>query len=41
MKRYTLIDNKTGCKSEYSTIEWVSVWWLMWVFGVLTGMLVC
>ena len=37
MKRYTVINNKTGRKNDYSWVTWNIAWGLVFVFGILTG----
>ena len=37
MKRYTVIDNKTGYKNDFSWLEWNIVWGLMFILGMMTG----
>tara|TARA_R110000796_G_scaffold105733_4_gene216037 strand:+ start:97 stop:273 length:177 start_codon:yes stop_codon:yes gene_type:complete len=37
MKRYTVINNKTGYKNDYSWIAWNIAWGLVFAFGMLTG----
>lgn len=40
MKRYTVINNKTGYKSNYSYFMWNLAWSLVFIFGVLTGIFI-
>lgn len=40
MKRYKLIDNKTGKVFEYSSFMWGLVWRGVYIIGVLTGILI-
>lgn len=37
MKRYTVIDNKTGYKNDYSWLAWNVAWALVFIFGMMTG----
>lgn len=37
MKRYTVIDNKTGYKNDYSWLTWEISWFLVFIFGVVVG----
>lgn len=37
MKRYTLINNKTGHKNNYSFFIWNLAWILVFIFGMITG----
>jgi len=38
--RYTLIDNKTGKRTHYSKTEWIVAWYIMFLFGAITGALI-
>tara|TARA_R110002126_G_scaffold187208_1_gene335770 strand:+ start:982 stop:1125 length:144 start_codon:yes stop_codon:yes gene_type:complete len=38
-KRYTLIDNESKKKMEYSRNEFNLAWVLLYLFGIATGML--
>lgn len=40
MKRYKLIDNKTGNVTEYSSFMWELAWKLVFISGILTGVLI-
>lgn len=37
MKQYTVINNKTGYTKSYSWWQWNGAWWLVFIFGVITG----
>jgi hypothetical protein len=37
MKRYTVINNKTNNKTNYSELVWNAAWWLVFIFGIITG----
>ena len=37
MKRYTVIDNKTGYKNDFSWLEWNIAWGLIFILGMMTG----
>jgi len=37
MKLYTLMNNKTGQKNEYSWLAWNIAWLISFLFGVITG----
>jgi hypothetical protein len=39
MKRYTLIDNKTGEKHHYSYLVWNFAWGIVFVMSVINGIL--
>jgi hypothetical protein len=40
MKRYKLIDNKTGKVSEYSNFMWELAWKVVFICGVGSGILI-
>lgn len=40
MKRYKLIDNKTGNVTEYSAFMWELAWKIVFVCGIGTGILI-
>jgi len=40
MKRYKLIDRKTGKITEYGTFEWELSWKLVFILGIGTGILI-
>ena len=37
MKKFTLINNETGVRNEYSKMAWEISWVLVFVSGVVTG----
>lgn len=37
MNKYTLIDNESGNKREYSSFEWNLAWTLVFISGILIG----
>lgn len=37
MKKYTIINNETGEKHNYSWLSWNLAWALVFIFGVITG----
>jgi len=37
MKRYTVINNKTGYENDYSWLAWNIAWALVFIFGMITG----
>lgn len=39
-KRYTLTDSKTGLTYKYSKLQWETAWWLMYVFGIILGIMI-
>ena len=38
--RYTVIDNKTGKRTLYSKLEWITSWIIMFFLGAITGALI-
>lgn len=38
MDKYTLIDNTTGKKKTYTSVQWETAWAMVFVFGILTGL---
>lgn len=39
-KRYTLKDNKTGTITEYSKLQWDIAWILVYISGIIIGVLI-
>jgi hypothetical protein len=37
MKRYTVTDNKTGNKYNYSYLVWNFAWAIVFAIGIITG----
>ena len=37
MKRYKLIDNRTGKITEYGKLEWDFAWYAVFIIGLLIG----
>lgn len=37
IKKYTVINNKTGYKNDYSTITWNVAWLFVFICGVILG----
>ena len=37
MKKYTVINNKTGYENDYSSLTWNIAWGLVFIFGMITG----
>ena len=37
MKRYTVTNNRTGYKNDYSWLAWNVAWWLVFIFGMITN----
>ena len=39
-KHYSVINNKTGIRNEYSYLAWNIAWFLVFIIGFLTGILI-
>lgn len=37
MERYTVVDNKIGCKTNYSQFYWNFAWSFVFICGMITG----
>lgn len=40
MKRYTVIDNKSGIKFHYSWLAWNFAWFVVFIMGIILGCVV-
>lgn len=38
-KEYTVINNRTKVKNNYTSLQWNLAWWIVWVLGIIVGVI--